>query len=172
MNHESTQSAIVRLRLWLSALLASLLAAGCTSLPSKHVYTEIEIEAPVDRVWAILADNESYPDWNPYHVRVRGEMLPGRKLEVVLHKPNGERVEIEPRVMRVVPMRELTWGGGVRGIFHGEHVFQLEETDTENTRLVHKEDFVGIAVPFASLDAIEEGYRQMNQALKIRAEMQ
>lgn len=172
MNHESTKSFTGRLRLGISALLASLLASACTSLPSKHVYTEIEIEAPVDRVWMILADNETYPEWNPYHVSVRGQMLPGQKLEVVLHKPNGERVEIEPRVMRTVPMRELTWGGGMRGVFHGEHVFLLEELDAGNTRLVHKEDFVGIAVPFASLDAIEEGYRQMNQALKIRAEMQ
>ena len=172
MNHETTNPASGRLRPCAAALLASLLASACNSLPSKRVYTEIEIHAPVNRVWTILADNESYPDWNPYHVSVRGQMLPGRKLEVVLDKPNGERVEIEPRVMRVIPMRELTWGGGLRGIFHGEHVFLLEEIDAANTRLVHKEDFVGIAVPFASLDAIEDGYRQMNQALKNRAEMQ
>lgn len=172
MKHEPTKSFAGRLRLGISALLASLLASACTSLPTKNIYTQIEIEAPVSRVWAILADNESYPDWNPYHVSVRGQMLPGRTLEVVVHKPNGERIEIEPRVMRMVPLQELTWGGGVRGIFHGEHVFLLEEIDAVNTRLIHKEDFVGIAVPFASLDAIEEGYRQMNQALKIRAEMQ
>ena len=172
MYHPLTKSAAGRLWLGLTSLLTSLLTAGCASLPSQHVYTEIEIEAPVQRVWRILADNESYPEWNPYHVSVRGELVVGRKIEVLLHKPNGEQVEIEPRVMRVTPMRELTWGGGVRGIFHGEHVFMLEEIDAEITRLVHKEDFVGIAVPFASLDAIEDGYRQMNQALKIRAEMQ
>jgi hypothetical protein len=172
MNHLLSKFAADRRWLGISSLLALLLASGCASLPSKHVYTEIEIEAPASRVWTILADNESYPDWNPYHVSVRGKLEAGSKLQVVLHKPNGERVEIEPRVMRVVPMRELTWGGGVRGIFHGEHVFLLEEIDAGNTRLVHREDFVGIAVPFASLDAIEDGYRQMNRALKIRAEMQ
>ena len=172
MKYLLTKFTIARPHPGIVPLLASLLASGCAALPSKHVYTEIEIEAPASRVWEILADNESYPEWNPYHVSVRGELEAGRKLEVVLHKPNGERVEIEPRVMRVVPMRELTWGGGVAGIFYGEHVFALEEIDAADTRLVHKEDFVGIAVPFASLDAIEDGYRQMNRALKIRAEMQ
>jgi len=37
---------------------------------------------------------------------------------------------------------------------------------------VQKEDFVGLAIPFAEFDAIQEGYKQMNRALKIRAEMQ
>ena len=72
--------------------------------------------------------------------------------------------------MRIVPEKELSWGGGIRGLFFGEHVFLLEESGHGITRLIHKEDFEGIFVPFASLEAIEEGYREMNQALKKRAE--
>jgi len=37
---------------------------------------------------------------------------------------------------------------------------------------VHTGAFTGIAIPFASLPALEADYRQMNQALKFRAEMQ
>jgi len=54
--------------------------------------------------------------------------------------------------------------------FYGEHVFLLEKLDTYSTRLIHKEDFSGFVMPFASLDAIEEGTMLMNQALKERAE--
>ncbi len=151
-------------------LTAAALAAGCASLPVKHIYTEVVIEAPPRTVWDILVDNSRYAEWNPYHVRVDGRLAPGEKLDVEIHKPNGETVEIEPRVMRIEPLRELTWGGGIHGIFFGEHVFLLEPLRADATRLVHKEDFVGIAVPFASLDAIEAGYRQMNRALKKRAE--
>ena len=39
-------------------------------------------------------------------------------------------------------------------------------------RLTESGYVVEIAVPFASLDAIEQGYEAMNRALKIRAEMQ
>lgn len=54
----------------------------------------------------------------------------------------------------------------------GERVFLLEEISPGSTRLAQKEDFSGIAIPFASPDAIEESHNQMNQVLKIRAEMQ
>jgi len=75
-----------------------------------------------------------------------------------------------PHGMRVVPLKELAWGGGIKGIFIGEHVFLLERIDKSSTKLIQKEDFSGLAIPFASLDAIEEGYSLMNRALKERAE--
>ena len=144
--------------------------SGCSLVPSKHVYTEIDIRASPDTVWAILADNERYPEWNPYHVSVKGELEVGEKLEVVLHKPNGEVVEISPHVMRIEPMQELTWGGGIKGIFHGEHVFLIQEINSGYTKVIQKETFAGIVAPFASLEAIEEGYMETNKALKKRAE--
>lgn len=61
-------------------------------------------------------------------------------------------------------------GGGIKGIFYGKYVFLLKETEPGSTLLVQKEDFTGMGVPFASLEAIEEGYKKMNMALKQRAE--
>ncbi|MET0067070.1 MAG: SRPBCC domain-containing protein [Candidatus Thiodiazotropha sp.] len=153
-----------------AGFLISLLSAGCAALPEKTVHTAIVIEAPRERVWEILIDNGAYPQWNPYHVTVEGAMTLGSRLDVEIHKPNGERVEIAPRVLRLVPFEELTWGGGIKGIFHGEHVFQLTDLNGTATRLVHKERFRGIAIPFASLEAIDEGYAMMNRALKAHAE--
>lgn len=154
-------------------------SVGDRLFPGKHVYTEIEIAAPPEAVWAVLADNTNYPAWNPYHVQVEGEMVVGAKLAVHIHKPNGEQAMVEPHLLRLVPNRELTWGGGVHGLFYGEHVFLLEEvpleevastnqTDmpTRHTRLIHKESFTGLAVMFVPLEAIDEGYALMNEALK------
>ena len=104
-------------------LLAALLSSSCSRIPAKHIYTEIDISAPPRTIWAILTNNEQYSEWNPYHVSVKGKMKPGEKLDVILHKPNGDVVEISPHVMRIVPMPELTWGGGIKGVFHEEHVF-------------------------------------------------
>jgi hypothetical protein len=138
--------------------------------PGKHTYTEIVIEAPPENVWAVLADKDRYPEWNPYHVRVTGDFVPGEPLVVDVHKPNGEDVVVKPHLLRFEPNRELTWGGGIRGVFYGEHVFLLEETEAGHTHLIHKEDFTGIFVQFVPLDAIDEGYTQMNAALKDRVE--
>ncbi|MDH3326951.1 MAG: SRPBCC domain-containing protein [Gammaproteobacteria bacterium] len=136
----------------------------------KYIYTEITINTPVEAVWAVLVNNQDYPNWNPYHVRVEGQLKKGEKLFVKIHKPNGAKVEIEPHVMRIYPFKELTWGGGIKGIFFGEHVFLLEAIDANTTRLIQKEEFSGIAIPFAALEAIEEGYTQMNEALKQKLE--
>lgn len=134
--------------------------------PGLHVYTEIDIDASPADVYAVLADLERYPEWNPYHVVVEGRAAVGEALVVHVNKPNGDTPTVHPHMLRMEPSRELTWGGGVRGLFIGEHVFLLEENSAGGTRLIHKEDFEGIAVQFVPLDAIEEGYNGMNVALK------
>jgi hypothetical protein len=151
-------------------LIASLLFGGCVAIPEKNIHTWIDIDAPREKVWAVLVNIASYPEWNPYHVEVNGKLAMGEELGVVINKPNGETVKIKPHVMRLKPANELTWGGGIEGIFFGEHVFLLYSIGESRTRLVHNERFSGIAIPFASLDSIEEGYELMNEALKVRAE--
>ncbi len=144
--------------------------SACSLIPDKHIHTEIDIAASPEVVWDILSDLERYPEWNPYHVRVDGRLEPGSILDLEIHKPNGEQVRLSPRIMCLNPFQCLSWGGGIPGIFQGEHVFKLLPLTENTTRLIHSEVFSGFAVPFASLDAIEEGYEQMNQALKTRAE--
>jgi hypothetical protein len=150
----------------------ALVLASCSLAPSKHIYTEVNIGARASTIWRILKNNAGYPAWNPYHVKVEGKLVVGRKLLVDIHKPNGQKVSIKPRVLRIRPMKELTWGGGIKGIFHGEHRFILVKISDCHTKLIQQEDFTGVTVRFASLDAIEEGYILMNNALKHRAELQ
>lgn len=145
-----------------------LLLQGC----GKYIYTQIDIEAPRGKVWEVLADIDNYAEWNPYHVEVNGVLEEHEKLQVKISKPNGKNLTIEPIVLNILPEQELIWGGGIKGIFFGEHNFQLEELENQSTRLVHKESFTGIAVPFASLDAIEEGYNLVNLRLKEKVEAQ
>ncbi|MCB1167089.1 MAG: SRPBCC domain-containing protein [Leptospiraceae bacterium] len=157
-------SAGSRRLLWISAILTAMLAGFC-----KSIHTELKIRATPAEVWSVLMDNKKYPEWNPYHVRVEGELKEGNTIVVEVHKPNGNRIVLEPEVLRIRPERELTWGGGIPGLFTGEHVFEIVPCE-EGVVLIHREKFSGIFVPFAELDSIEEGYAQMNQALKERVE--
>ena len=134
------------------------------------IHTEIEIAAPPQAVWSVLADTGRYGDWNPYHVSVDGELAKGAKLRVTVHKPNGNTVTVPPHVIAVEPSKRLVWGGGIPGIFKGEHTFELEPVGENCTRLVHKETFAGLFVGFAELGTIEEGYELMNAALKEKVE--
>jgi len=159
-----------------TALLVSAVLALCVTASAQtfkrptriEIVTSIDLPASPDAVWSILSDINAYPEWNPYHVAVDGELVLGEKLSVKIEKPNGKKVAIKPHVLELEPGRSLVWGGGPRGIFRGEHRFDLEVVSPGCTRLHHTEVFAGLFVSFAELSAIEPGYRQMNSALLTR----
>jgi hypothetical protein len=74
----------------------------------------------------------------------------------------------------VEPGKELRWRGSlpIPGLFVGEHYFQLSSPSPGKTHLVHGEDFTGLLLPFVGgmLAATEQGFEDMNRALKARAE--
>lgn len=140
---------------------------GCTT--SIPVRTAIDIDAPRADVFSVLQDFQNYSMWNPYHVRVTGEPIEGAPLKVRVSRPDGKVVDVSHvSVLRVEKDRELTWGGGVEGVFKGVHVFRLEDIPGGGTRLIHNEDFEGLFVGFVDLpaDTLTEGYSRMNIALK------
>lgn len=130
------------------------------------IHTDVEIEASPQVVWNALVDLARYGDWNPYHVSVTGIPEVGHELTIKIQKPNGNDLTIRPHVMRLIPSKELTWGGGIRRVFIGEHSFRLIAKSDGSTRLLQVEEFSGLAVPFLELGGIEEGYRRCNEALK------
>ena len=118
----------------LGAAAATLLAlvSGCANI---EIRTAIEIDAPAKEVYEILADLESYPDWNPYHRKIEGEFEEGAALNIQVMRPDGKEVSVPPHMMRISENKEITWGGGIKGIFYGVHSFILESQSQEKTLL-------------------------------------
>jgi hypothetical protein len=137
--------------------------------------SEIEISASPERVWGVLTDFASFPEWNPFIRCLEGEAREGAKLEVRLEPPGGRGMTFRPAVTRAETNREFRWLGhvGVPGLFDGEHVFLLEPVDGGKTRFVQRERFTGLLTPLI-LAMIRQstlrGFEAMNQALKQRAE--
>ena len=146
-------------------LLLVLGASGCSNI---SIRTAVEINAPKEEVYAVLADLKSYPDWNSYHRKVEGEFIEGADLTIYVLRPDGKEVKIPPHMMRIIENQEITWGGGIKGVFYGVHSFLLETSSKGKTLLKHNEDFSGFAITFADLppDVIADGYHKMNIALK------
>jgi hypothetical protein len=137
------------------------------------IRTETQIDAPPERVWAVLSDFATYPEWNPFIVSIDGERVPGGTLAVTLRL--GERdIRLRPRVVRWEPGRTLRWFGeaGGRWVFAGEHGLTVEPSGTGGTRFVHDEHFRGAAVPFLGrmLRRTESAFHTMDAALKQRVE--
>ena len=143
---------------------------------SRHIHTEIEIAASAERVWHVLTDFASYPEWNPFMTRISGSLAVGSQLETFIQPPGGRGIGFKPTVVALAPGRELRWLGRllIRGIFDGEHSFRIERLTHERIRFIQEERFSGV-LTFPPLFRVltsgtEEGYKAMNQALKERAE--
>jgi hypothetical protein len=137
--------------------------------------TEIEIEAPPQRVWQVLTDFSAYHEWNPFITSIAGDLLVGKSLAVTISPPESKEANFFPRVLVCDESRELRWLGKfwIRGLFDGEHFFQLQPGRAEGrTRFVHGEDFRGLLVKYAGqrLTHVARGFVYMNQALKRRVE--
>ena len=141
---------------------------------AKTLHTEVDIESSEEKVWAILTDFPAYPQWNPFIKTISGEATSGAKLDVHIQPPGQREITIHPKVLSAVPGRELRWLGHllIPGIFDGEHHFLIQATTEGKVIFVQEELFKGVLLPFTNkmLARTRQGFQQMNEALKNRAE--
>ncbi len=138
------------------------------------LHAQTDIDAPIERVWSIIADFERYPEWNPFIVRASGEMRIGAKLDVTIHAPGMRPVHFEAKVLDCRPGRLIRWKGSlwVRGLFDGRHSMVVEPLDQTTSRFTTHEEVTGILLPFLgrAMKASQQGFEEMSRALKRRAE--
>lgn len=144
-------------------------------MPEKEILTEIEIDAEPGRVWEVLTDFVSYPDWNPMLKNASGELREGARLELCFEPEGRKRRTFRPRLLVVEPDRELRWLGspGVPGLLESQHYFIIERIPEGRSRLRHGIVFYGLFIPLMGgrPEASTRGpFEEMNRALKDRAE--
>ncbi len=141
----------------------------------KEVRTEIVIHATPQSVWSILTDFAAYPKWNPFIKSIKGDLFEGRKITVRLEPPGGSAMTFRPTIKVIKEYNEFRWLGQlfVRGLFDGEHIFELYENTDGTTTFVQREQFAGLLVPLFTtmLDTTTvNAFNQMNKKLKQLAE--
>jgi hypothetical protein len=138
----------------------------------KTMSATIQIGAPPPSVWEILTDLSRYPEWNPLFREASGEIAVGQRIALKsVHPANGRTMTVRPRITVVRPAAELRWVSSLPGIITGEHSFVLNPAD-HGTRLVQSEMFRGLLVRLSgrTFARAEASFRQLNEALKQRAE--
>jgi hypothetical protein len=138
----------------------------------KELRTEIEINAPAERVWQILTDPARFPEWNPFIHKLKGTIATGEHIEVLLGESPDKTMTFKPTVLEVTPNRTFRWLGNlfIGGLFDGEHIFEIEPLAPDRVRFIQREKFKGILVPVFNFDGTKRGFEAMNRALKARAE--
>jgi hypothetical protein len=150
------------------------LAAAESGEPLRNIESSIDIDAPPEKVWAILMDFDAYPDWNPFITRIKGEQAVGGKLEAYLSLSEGKGMTFKPTVKVFEDGTELTWLGimFVPHVFDGRHTLRVEPREGGST-FVHRESFSGLLAGLMMRfigESTENGFRAMNEALKARVE--
>jgi hypothetical protein len=141
---------------------------------AKMLQTRVDIEASKEEVWSILIDFPAYPQWNPFIKSISGEPRAGAMLDVHIQPPDQRGITLHPTVLSAIPGQELKWLGHlfIPGVFDGEHHLLIHGMSTDRVSFVQEEVFKGVLIPFTGkmLDSTRQGFEQMNEALKKRAE--
>jgi hypothetical protein len=141
----------------------------------KIIETSIVIDSTPEKVWGILTKFEEYELWNPFMTKVIGSATLNSKIEVNINTISGKKRTYYPIITRCKTNKELRWKGKsfLPGVFDGERIFILENSNDDKIIFYHKEIFSGLGVRLVGnkLDeSLRESFVTMNEALKVRAE--
>ncbi|MGD1846660.1 MAG: SRPBCC family protein [Salibacteraceae bacterium] len=136
--------------------------------------SNILIQATAQQVWQELTQFSDYPYWNPFIVKIEGQLEAGSRLAVTMRMGNGKTTKFQPELLEVTPDKRLRWLGHLwfPGLFDGEHCFELLP-ETSGVRLRHYENFSGVFVGLILRmigNTTQESFEAFNQALKNRVE--
>ena len=111
----------------------------------RDVLTEAELDAPIDEVWAVLMDIDSWENWTNIFKFTRARLEEGGS--AILWARVGPAATPLPIKFDVIEEEsELRWHGGLPGVVYGSHFIKLERIDAQRTRLIHGEEFSGLVI--------------------------
>jgi len=142
---------------------------------ARRIDTQIVINATPFQVWQVLSDTANYPAWNSFIQKFEGSLLAGHRLRVTIAPDGKSGMEFAPTMLIAEPAKHAAWRGvlGVRGLFDGEHHFELEAQEDGTTLFKQYEEFSGILVPLSWPwvgESTKSGFERMNKELKQRVE--
>jgi uncharacterized protein YndB with AHSA1/START domain len=103
------------------------------------------IQAPPERVWALLTNAAGFPRWNSTVTRIEGPIEAGRKL--VIEVPSAPGRVFKPTVSAFEPGRRMVWSDGMAPMFKGVRTFTLAPGAGGETEFSMVERFSGIMLP-------------------------
>ena len=142
---------------------------------SYRIETQIAIDAPPERVWAVIADFARYPEWNPFILEVIGVVREEASVRYRFEFPRGVRIWAVAKVLRYTPGKELLWEAHFLSsrVFSGAHHFKVLPGGDRGTVFLHGELFSGFLSPLAWPLIRLAGpriYNSLNLALKQRVQ--
>jgi hypothetical protein len=136
-----------------------------------EIKTQVVIDATPDKVWHALTDFDTYPNWNPFVKSIIGKPEVGKQITVSISPPGDKSMTFRATVLAFEHNKEFRWLGKLffKGVFDGEHKFELIDWRDGTTTLIHSETFNGILVGLFKRkleNNTKRGFELMNKSLK------
>ena len=134
----------------------------------------INIDAPIEEVWAILTDFEAYDEWNKFtpSVETSGRIGEPVRLQVRLNSNENGRLTRSTLTMKKKAAYELCWG--TDGFLLKANRYQtLTPLEDGRTQYESREPFEGLLAPLIlwwHRENLMRGYKWAAEGLKERAE--
>lgn len=137
-----------------------------------NIRTEIELAAPRERIWALVADFSLYSRWNPLFTHVEGSPGEGATVLLTVALPAIDPFTVPVTLEEIVPRSTIRWRHRYRvpALLTWEYRVSLEAAaSVEQVRVVQHSRFTGLLAPLFHLGLgrmVHEGAVQLNGALK------
>lgn len=128
------------------------------------------IDAPPERVWAVLTDTRALVTGGLGVARLEGTIAPGARLKVWSEANPGRAFPV--RVAELSPHRRMVWEGGLPlGLFKGVRQFTLTPRGGR-TEFHMREEFTGLMAPIIgrSIPDLTPSFEQFAKGLRALAE--
>lgn len=138
--------------------------------------TTFPVAASPDRVWEVISDFDSWPEWNPSVPSIKGDLKIGNVCAVKLVMPGRPSVNVKVTLTDVDPGRRFAWHGNIAHdrFFAGDRSLDIEPQADGTVLVTHTEEVTGAIFPvFKALigeAAIQAHHDDLNAGLKQRAE--
>ncbi len=146
-----------------------MISPGVASM--KTFSTRIEIQAPVDRIWAVLVDLPRWAQWNSTVERTVGNIESGAKVTVFVKQSPVRAFPV--RVTELEFPHRMVWVGGMPfGLFKGTRVYELAPRAAGGAEFRMREEYTGLLAGLIgkSIPDLQPAFGEFAQCLKRAAE--
>ncbi len=128
------------------------------------------IEATPERVWPVLTDAATWPDWDSGVIKVQGRVAVGEKISLTVEANPGRAFPVTVTTLDQ-PHLMVFRGGMPLGLFTGQRTYTLAP-EGSGTRVTMREEYTGpmAGMIFRSIPDLGPSFRQFVEGLKQRVE--
>jgi hypothetical protein len=137
----------------------------------KEFKASTSIQAPAEKIWAVLTNVSAWPEWDPNCDKVEGQAVLGNKLKVFTKLSPGRAFPV--KVTEFSPNRKMTWTGGMPfGLFTGVRTYTLDSKSEGNVDFTMHEVYSGpmLGLIGKSIPDMNAAFEQFCSGLKMRSE--